>query len=438
MRSGLVPRRHGATSLNSSAIGEGLRVSVSVMGMRSRVLACTALCGLGMALGGCNSQTASSGGGPVDRFNSQYGVSSSPRVVAEGQSVPRGGGVYRVGRPYRVAGRTYTPFEKREGHTEQGIASWYGRQFHGRLTANGEVYDMNSLSAAHRTMPMPSYARVTNLTNGHSLIVRVNDRGPFHGNRVIDLSHRASNLLNFRGQGLARVRVEYVGRAPMEGSDDRMLLATLRTDGSPAPRPVGGAPATMIASAAPQTVPDPAPRPAPAAATTPVAVPVAAAPLPAPQEQPAQGFAFFRRDASAAPGGVNPDLVQPNPFASAPAQVTAAPVAASAPITMASAPLPMERPGLREAPPAAPVATTVVARSNAPAQVAPATVTVVATPAPTAAPQPAAPVLAAASSRPVTVPAANAFAPPRPASPAIAAMPGGAPVRAALGFGSLY
>ncbi|PTM57044.1 septal ring lytic transglycosylase RlpA family protein [Phreatobacter oligotrophus] len=426
--------------MNSSAIGEGLRVSVSAMGMRHRVLACTALCGLGLALGGCNSQTASSGG-PVDRFNSQYGVSSSPRVVADGESVPRGGGVYRVGRPYRVAGRTYTPFEKREGHTESGIASWYGRQFHGRLTANGEVYDMNSLSAAHRTMPMPSYARVTNLTNGHSLIVRVNDRGPFHGNRVIDLSHRASHLLNFRGQGLARVRVEYVGRAPIEGSDDRMLLATLRTDGSPAPRPVGGAPATMIASAAPQTVPDPAPRPAPAAATTPVAIPVAAAPLPAPQEQPAQGFAFFRQDTTAAPsapGAVNPDLVQPNPFAPTPAPVAAAPVAASAPITMASAPLPMERPGLREAVPAAPVATTVVARSNAPAQVAPATVTVVATPAPTAAPQPSAPVLATASSRPVTVPAANAFAPPRPAAPAIAAMPGGAPVRASLGFGSLY
>ncbi len=261
--------------MNSSAIGEGLRVSVSARGMRHRVLACTALCGLGLALGGCNSQTASSGG-PVDRFNSQYGVSSSPRVVADGESVPRGGGVYRVGRPYRVAGRTYTPFEKREGHTESGIASWYGRQFHGRLTANGEVYDMNSLSAAHRTMPMPSYARVTNLTNGHSLIVRVNDRGPFHGNRVIDLSHRASNLLNFRGQGLARVRVEYVGRAPIEGSDDRMLLATLRTDGSPAPRPVGGAPATMIASAAPQTVPDPAPRPAPAA-------PRRRSPFPSPQ-----------------------------------------------------------------------------------------------------------------------------------------------------------
>ncbi|MFN3567239.1 MAG: septal ring lytic transglycosylase RlpA family protein, partial [Burkholderiaceae bacterium] len=122
---------------------------------------------------------------------------------------PRGGGVYRVGRSYTVAGRRYTPFEKREGHTETGVASWYGRQFHGRLTANGEVYDMHTLSAAHRTMPMPSYARVTNLTNGHSLIVRVNDRGPFHGNRVIDLSQRASNMLNFRGQGLARVRVEY-------------------------------------------------------------------------------------------------------------------------------------------------------------------------------------------------------------------------------------
>ncbi len=107
---------------------------------------------------------------------------------------------------------------------------------HGRLTANGEVFDMGSLTAAHPTLPMPSYARVTNLSNGRSLIVRVNDRGPYHGNRLIDVSNKAAELLDFKGNGVARVRVEYVGRAPLEGSDDRQLMATLRT-GTPAPSP---------------------------------------------------------------------------------------------------------------------------------------------------------------------------------------------------------
>jgi rare lipoprotein A len=95
---------------------------------------------------------------------------------------------------------------------------------------------MHSMSAAHPTMPLPSYARVTNLSNHKSVIVRVNDRGPYSGNRLIDVSVRAANLLGFYGSGLAPVRVEYVGRAPLEGSDDNMLMATLR-QGEPAPTP---------------------------------------------------------------------------------------------------------------------------------------------------------------------------------------------------------
>jgi peptidoglycan lytic transglycosylase len=98
------------------------------------------------------------------------------------------------------------------------------------------VYDMHSISAAHTTLPLPSYARITNLDNGRSIIVRVNDRGPYVRERVIDLSIGAAKALNFYGQGLARVRVEYVGPAPLEGSDDRMLMATLR-EGAPAPAP---------------------------------------------------------------------------------------------------------------------------------------------------------------------------------------------------------
>jgi rare lipoprotein A len=171
----------------------------------------------------------------ASRVDPKYGVSSSPRVVAFGEPVPKGGGTYRIGKPYTVAGRVYVP-EEDTGYREEGLASWYGNDFHGRLTANGEVFDMASLTAAHPTLPMPCYARVTNLSNGKSLIVRVNDRGPYHGNRLIDVSNKAAELLEFKGNGVARVRVEYVARAPLEGSDDRQLVATLRT-GVPAPSP---------------------------------------------------------------------------------------------------------------------------------------------------------------------------------------------------------
>ena len=165
----------------------------------------------------------------------RYGVSASPRVVDDGAPVPKGGGGYRIGQPYTVGGRTYYP-EENPHYEANGLASWYGEDFHGRRTANGEVFDLNSISAAHTTMPLPSYARVTNLSNGRSLIVRVNDRGPYHGNRIIDVSKNAAHLLGFHASGTAWVRVEYVGRAPIEGSDDRILAATLRQD-EPAPAP---------------------------------------------------------------------------------------------------------------------------------------------------------------------------------------------------------
>ncbi|HZE53527.1 MAG TPA: septal ring lytic transglycosylase RlpA family protein [Bradyrhizobium sp.] len=199
--------------------------SESVFGA-ARGLAAVAAC---LVLANCASS------GIASRVDPKYGVSSSPRVVALGDPVPKGGGTYRVGKPYTVAGRVYVP-EEDVNYREEGMASWYGDDFHGRLTANGEIFDMASLSAAHPTLPMPCYARVTNLSNGKSLIVRVNDRGPYHGNRVMDVSSRAAELLEFKNNGVARVRVEYVARAPLEGSDDRQLLATLRT-GIPAPSP---------------------------------------------------------------------------------------------------------------------------------------------------------------------------------------------------------
>jgi rare lipoprotein A len=196
----------------------------------ARAVVVAIVAGACLALANCASSDKFAG-----RVDPKYGVSSSPRVVADGEPVPKGGGTYRVGKPYVVAGRLYVP-EEDVNYREEGLASWYGDDFHGRLTANGEVFDMASLSAAHPTLPMPCYARVTNLSNGKSLIVRVNDRGPYHGNRVIDVSHKAAELLDFQSNGVARVRVEYVGRAPLEGSDDRQLIATLRT-GVPAPAP---------------------------------------------------------------------------------------------------------------------------------------------------------------------------------------------------------
>ena len=169
------------------------------------------------------------------RVDPKYGVSTSARVVDPGDAVPKGGGVYRVGKPYVVAGQTYVP-EENTRYSAEGMASWYGDDFHGRLTANGEVFDMNAISGAHPTLPMPCYVRVTNLANRRSLVVRVNDRGPYHQNRIIDVSVRAAQLLGFHGDGVTWVRLDYVGRAPLEGSDDRILVATLR-EGEPAPAP---------------------------------------------------------------------------------------------------------------------------------------------------------------------------------------------------------
>jgi rare lipoprotein A len=162
-------------------------------------------------------------------------LASSQRPIDDQDPIAKGGGSFKIGRPYELNGRTYVPAEEPNYRTE-GIASWYGPDFHGKPTANGEIFDMNGISAAHPTLPMPSYLRVTNLANGRSIIVRINDRGPYAKERVTDLSVGAARALGFYDQGLARVRIEYVGRAPLGGSDDRMLLATLR-HGSPAPTP---------------------------------------------------------------------------------------------------------------------------------------------------------------------------------------------------------
>lgn len=162
-----------------------------------------------------------------------WGVERAKKKVADGQPVPPGGGRYQVGKPYMVGGRMYFPREE-PNYDKTGYASWYGGDDHGRETANGEVYDKGTLSAAHPTLPIPSYARVTNLENGRSVMVRINDRGPYVGNRLVDVSERAAQLLGFQSKGLSHVRLQYIGPAPVDGSDQRMLVASLRGPGAQA------------------------------------------------------------------------------------------------------------------------------------------------------------------------------------------------------------
>jgi rare lipoprotein A len=164
--------------------------------------------------------------------SSEYGP-ASPRLVSGDEAVPKGGGRYMIGEPYTVAGRTYKPKDN-PLYSAVGLASWYGDAFHGRLTANGEVYDVSGLTAAHPTMPLPSYARVTNLANNRSIIVRVNDRGPFAHDRIIDVSANVASMLDFKQVGTARVKVDYVGPAQMEGNDQGMLMASYRAPGGSA------------------------------------------------------------------------------------------------------------------------------------------------------------------------------------------------------------
>ncbi|HEY5047625.1 MAG TPA: septal ring lytic transglycosylase RlpA family protein [Rhizomicrobium sp.] len=148
----------------------------------------------------------------------------SPRL-----GIPSNAGSYKVGIPYQIDGTWYYPREQPD-YDETGIASWYGVSFHGRQTANGEVYDLNALTAAHRTLPMPVNVRVTNLDNGRSIILRVNDRGPYARGRIIDVSAHAAELLGFYGAGTAKVRVTFVSRAPLPNgtmpSDTPVAIAT--------------------------------------------------------------------------------------------------------------------------------------------------------------------------------------------------------------------
>ena len=153
-----------------------------------------------------------------------YGMEVSPRAP-HSKHIRKSGGRYTIGKPYRMKGTRYFPKED-PIYDKNGVASWYGSAFRGRLTANGEVYNPGHLSAAHPTLPLPSYVRVTNLDNGSSLILRVNDRGPFRQGRIIDVSRRAAEMLDLKHRGTAGVRVQYVGRARLDGHDAPYLMAS--------------------------------------------------------------------------------------------------------------------------------------------------------------------------------------------------------------------
>ena len=224
------------------------------------------------------------------------GVKASPRVAA-GRNIPKGGGRYQVGKAYQVKGRWYQPKED-FGYNKTGMASWYGSAFHGRLTANGEIYDKYHLSAAHPTFPLPSYARVTNLENGTSVIVRVNDRGPYEYGRIIDVSSKTADLLDMKGKGSAKVRVQYVGRAPLEGNDMPYLMASYvrKGDRAPSVMPEGQiATGVMVASNEPlrNQIPDLRSVPVPRNSTLDAGVPVTAIAEPAAAAAMPQAFGEF-------------------------------------------------------------------------------------------------------------------------------------------------
>jgi rare lipoprotein A len=229
-----------------------LRIPVSSM-VSGKFLRFSALTGLALLVANCASSPPSQKRNLSAQNQREIGFfsnkakygSASPRVVSGNEAVPKGGGRDHVGKPYKVAGKWYTPRDN-PNYSSTGMSSWYGDAFHGRKTANGEVYDKHSYTAAHPTMPLPSYARVTNASNGRSIIVRVNDRGPFHGGRIIDVSERVAHALEFKHLGTARVKVDYVSRASTAGSDDRKLVATLRTDGGVAQLPGVSTPSPIL------------------------------------------------------------------------------------------------------------------------------------------------------------------------------------------------
>jgi rare lipoprotein A len=188
--------------------------------MRKLLSVSCILLAMSLTISGCSSNKSSYAS------RDPFAGTGSPRYKGTGP-VPMGGGRYHIGEPYQVAGRWFKPKEQ-PNYDKTGPASWYGEAFNRRMTSNGEWFDMTRLTAAHPTLPLPSYAKVTNVNNGNAVVVRINDRGPFVGPRIIDLSKQSASALGFKRQGTATVRVQYIGPAPL--NDDGSNLVAMNRE----------------------------------------------------------------------------------------------------------------------------------------------------------------------------------------------------------------
>jgi rare lipoprotein A len=189
-----------------------------------------------IALAGCASAPGRSGTKPGGYYlDDGPGANPPPDLDSIPEPTPKIEPISKyTNRPYTVLGRTYTPYTQPTPYKERGVATWYGKRYHGQKTSSGEVYDMYALSAAHTLLPLPSYARVTNVANGKSVVVRVNDRGPFHEDRLIDLSYAAAHRIGIIGQGSAVVDVEAI----IPGSGDAPVVASAQVAPAPVAVPV--------------------------------------------------------------------------------------------------------------------------------------------------------------------------------------------------------
>lgn len=196
-------------------------VGMKVFRISGSASVCLAIFALSGGLAGCTAVSETASKKLVsEKAEAEKSAQSKPQIPADLA-------YQKIGKPYQVRGTWYTPKAVKK-YSKVGLASWYGPNFHGGPTANGEMYDQNHLSAAHKTLPLPSYVRVTNLDNDTSVIVRVNDRGPFVSGRVIDLSKKAAEMLDMTSQGVAKVQVDYVGPAPETSDDMAYLLASYK------------------------------------------------------------------------------------------------------------------------------------------------------------------------------------------------------------------
>jgi rare lipoprotein A len=219
----------------------------------------------GASLAAC---ATSHGARPGRTADARPGAPSAPGEAALG-------GRYKLGAPYQVGGVWYVPADQPD-YEEVGVASWYGDEFNGERTANGERFDMYAASAAHTTLPLPSIVEVTNLENGRSMRLRLNDRGPFKGGRIIDVSRAAARELGFERQGIAKVRVRYIGPAKLDGSLEPLYVARRDrdrvspwSDASPVRVAAAAPPPPPVQAKAPAVAPSAEPEPAPYVRPTP-------------------------------------------------------------------------------------------------------------------------------------------------------------------------